>query len=106
MTRKLYCRQAGEFARLRQYRLQRTSLDIDVASDRRTATVTAGYVETMPFYEYGPPSTPDDFRRFQVVSSTDVSVVGIEDGDLVFLSTTSDSHQTLIGKNEVDIPYE
>jgi hypothetical protein len=105
MSRKLFCQQAGEFARLRQYRLERKSLDIDVATDRRTAIVTAEYVETMPFYEYNP-STPDDFRRFQVVSSTDVSVVGIEDGDLVFLGTTSDSHQLLINKSDVDIPYE
>jgi hypothetical protein len=105
MTRKLYCRQAGEFARLRQYRLERRSMDIDVATDRMSATVTAEYVETLPYYD-GQPMTPDDFRQFQVVRSTDVSVVGREDGDLVFLSTTSDAHQSLIGKNEVDIPYE
>ena len=107
MTRKLFCRQAGDFARLRQYRLERKTMDINVATDRKSATVTAEYVETMPFYEpYSQPATPDDFRQFQVVRSTDVSVVGIEDGELVFLSTTSDAHQSLINKNEVDIPYE
>ncbi|MEJ0086468.1 MAG: hypothetical protein WDO72_12340 [Pseudomonadota bacterium] len=105
--RKLYCANAGSFSRLRQYRLERKSMDIDIATDRRTARVTAEYVETMPYYEPDMrPATPDDFRNFQVVESRDESVVGVEDGDLVFLNTESDAHQTLIGKGSVDIPYD
>jgi hypothetical protein len=107
ITRKLYCQQAGSFARLRQYRLERKSIDIDIATDRKSATVTAEYVETLPYYEsYRQPSTPDDFDRFQVVETRDVSVVGIEDGDLVFLSTDNEGFQSLIPKNSVDIPYD
>ena len=41
MTRNLYCQQAGSFSRLRQYKLERKSMDIDIATDRRTATVTS-----------------------------------------------------------------
>ena len=44
--RKLYCANAGSFSRIRQYRLERKSMDIDIATDRRTARVTADYVET------------------------------------------------------------
>lgn len=107
ITRNLYCQQAGLFSRLRQYRLERKTIEIDVATDRRTATVTSDYVETMPYYEPNTmPATPDDFRQFQVVESRDESVVGIEDGDLKFLSTASSAHQSLIGKNEVQIPYD
>ena len=51
---------------MRQYRLERKSIDIDVAADRKTARVTADYVETMPYYEPDAmPATPDDFREFQ-----------------------------------------
>ena len=107
ITRKLYCQQAGSFSRLRQYRLERKSIDIDIATDRKSATVTAEYVETMPFYDpWRAPVTPDDFNHFQVVESRDVSVVGIEDGDLKFLSTETESHQSLISKKEVKIPYD
>jgi len=107
MTRKLYCQQAGQFARLRQYRLERKSLDIDVAPDRRTAIVKAEYVETMPYYEPDMMiATPDDFREFQVVESSDESVVGFEGGDLRFLSTRGESYQSLVPKESVQIPYE
>jgi len=107
MTRKLYCREAGSFSQLRQYRLERSSLDIELAKDRRTAKVTAEYVETMPYYEPDRiPVTPDDFRQFQVVEIIDESLVGIEDGDLVFLSTDSEAHQSLVSKKSVDIPYD
>ena len=51
IDRKLFCREAGSFSQLRQYRLERKSMRIDLATDRKTATVTAEYVETMPFYE-------------------------------------------------------
>jgi len=107
ITRKLYCQQAGQFSRLRQYRLERKSIDIRLAVDRRTATVTAEYVETLPYYEPGiVPSTPDDFSRWQIVESRDVSVVGLEDGDLKFLSTRAEAHQSLIGKDHVQLPYD
>jgi len=44
--------------------------------------------------------------EFQVVEILDESMVGIEDGDLVFLSTRSEAHQTLVSKKSVDIPYD
>ena len=107
INRKLYCQQAGSFSRLRQYRLERQSIDIDVATDRKSATVTAEYIETLPFYDtWRTPSTPDDFDHFQVVESRDVSVVGIEDGELVFLSTSAEAHQSLVPKKEIDLPYD
>lgn len=105
--RKLYCASAGSFSRIRQYKLERTSMDIDISTDRRTARVTADYLETSPYYEIGmQPATPDDFTHFQVVESRDESVVGFEDGDLVFLSTEADAHQSLVLKTSVAIPYD
>lgn len=107
ITRKLYCQQAGSFSRLRQYRLERKSIDIDIATDRKSATVTAEYVETMPYYDpWRSAATPDDFNHFQVVQSHDVSVVGREDGDLKFLSTTTEARQSLVPKKQVQIPYD
>ncbi len=107
MDRKLFCKQAGIFARLRQYRLERKSIAVDVAPDRKTARVTSDYVETMPYYDPDAmPSTPDDFREFQIVETRDESVVGIEDGDLVFLSSDSDSSQTLVAKGDFNLPYD
>lgn len=107
MSRKLFCQQAGQHSRLRQYQLERKSMDIRMATDRKTATVNATYVETLPYYEsWRQPSTPDDFQFFQVLESTDESVVGLEDGDVVFLSTRVVSHQTLVGKDHVQIPYQ
>jgi hypothetical protein len=107
IERKLFCVEAGKFSRLRQYRLERKSMNIDLAADRKTARVSAEYVETLPYYEPDTmPSTPDDFRQFQVIETRDESVVGIEDGDLVFLSTDSDSRQSLVGKNQVSLPYD
>lgn len=107
MSRKLYCQQAGQHSRLRQYLLERKSMDIDIATDRRTATVKSTYVETLPFYEsWRRPATPDDFQFFQVLESENESVVGIEDGDVVFLSTVVVSTQTLIGKNSLQLPYQ
>ncbi len=106
--RKLFCREAGTFSRIRQYKLERKSLDIEIAPDRKTAKVIAEYVETLPFYEPGMmPSTPDDFREFQIIETRDESVVGIEGGDLVFLSTDSDSRQTeFVLKSKLDLPYD
>jgi hypothetical protein len=107
MDRNLFCKEAGKFSRIRQYQLERTSIDIDVANDGKTAHVTSQYVETLPYYEPDiMPVTPDDFRQFQVVETTDESVVGIESGDLVFLRTDSNSSQSLIEKGSVSIPYD
>jgi hypothetical protein len=107
LNRKLFCKQAGTFSRLYQYQLERKSIEIDLASDRRSARVVSNYVETLPYYEPETmPATPDDFREFQVVETRDESVVGVEDGDLVFLSSDSESHQTLVPKSSVDIPYQ
>jgi hypothetical protein len=107
MDRTLFCKQAGLFSRLRQYRLERKSLDVDVAADRKTARVTAEYVETMPYYEPDiMPATPDDFREFQIVDTHDESVIGIESGDLVFLSTESISSQELVAKGSISLPYD
>ena len=107
MTRKLFCREAGSFSHLRQYQLERKSMSIQLARDRKTAIVTAEYLETLPFYEPDRRAvTPDDFMEFQVVETLDESVVGIEDGELVFLSTRSEAHQTLVPKTSLDIPYD
>jgi len=107
MTRKLFCREAGSFSQLRQYQLERKSMSIQLSRDRKTATVTAEYVETLPFFEPDRRAvTLDDFMEFQVLEILDESVVGIEDGDLVFLSTHSEAHQTLVPKTSLDIPYD
>jgi hypothetical protein len=107
MNRKLFCKQAGSFSRLRQYLLERKSIDIEVAADRKTALVKAEYVETIPYYEPGTmPVTPDDFHEWQIVETHDESVVGIEDGDLVFLSSDSESNQSLTPKHEISLPYD
>lgn len=107
IERKLYCREAGRFSRLRQYRLERRSLTVDVAEDAKTAKVVAEYIETLPYYESEMPTTPDDFRNFVIVESHDESEVGIEDGDLVFLSAKVSSEQTeLVPKSKLDLPYD
>ena len=108
MDRKLYCREAALFSKIRQYKLERTSLDIDVAEDGKTAKAIANYIETLPYYEPDTmPATPDDFREFQIVESHDESVIGIEGGDLVFLSTQAESRQAeLVLKSELKLPYD
>ncbi len=107
LSRTLYCKEAGKFSQLRQYRLERKSMDIDVAADRKTARVDATYIETLPYYEPDiVPSTPDDFYKFQILDTHDESVVGLEDGRMVFLSTHSESHQKLVGKDTLRIPYD
>jgi hypothetical protein len=107
LDRKMYCAEAGKFARLRQYKLERQSLDIDLAADRKTARVTATYREILPYYEPDiVPATPDDFRQWQIVEIRDESVVGIESGDVVFLSTNADLHQSLASKSEYRLPYD
>ena len=44
LNRKLYCKKLSSFSRVRQYLLERNSIDIDVAADGKTAKVTADYV--------------------------------------------------------------
>lgn len=48
-VRELFCSEAGEFSKLRQYVLERNSIEVDVAPDRRTATVVARYTEKLPY---------------------------------------------------------
>jgi hypothetical protein len=107
IDRKLYCKKLSAFSRVRQYLLERKSIEIDVAADGKTARVVADYVETLPYYEeWAMPATPDDFRQFQVLETRDTSVVGIESGDLVFLRTDSNTHQSLIEKSSIKLPYD
>src|SRR4249919_2821900 len=102
MNRKLFCMEAGKFSRLRQYKLERRSIQVDLADDRKSAIVKSEYVETLPYYEPDMrPATPDDFNKWQIIETRDESVVGIERGDLVFLSTRSDAVQTLAARNEI-----
>ncbi|MEO8017326.1 MAG: hypothetical protein ABI769_05905 [Pseudomonadota bacterium] len=106
MDRKLFCKEAGKFSRLYQYLLERKAVEVNLAEDRRSARVTSSYVETLPYYEPDMmPRTPDDFLEFQVVETRDESVIGFEGGSLKFLSTDSESHQTLVPKTSVRIPY-
>jgi hypothetical protein len=107
IDRKLFCREAGKFSRLRQYRLERRSLEIDVADDGKTANVVAEYTETLPYYgDAVMPATPDDFVDFVLVESHDESVVGIEGGNLVFTSAKISAAQTeLVPKSELKLPY-
>lgn len=106
LDRKLFCAEAGKFARLRQYQLERKSLEVDLAPDRKTARITAEYVETLPYYPPDTmPRTPDDFYEFQILESRDESVIGFEGGDIVFLSTDADIHQSLVPKDSLQIPY-
>jgi hypothetical protein len=107
LDRKLFCVEAGKFSRLRQYKLERHSLNVDLAADRKTARVSAVYTETLPYYEPDVmPATPDDFREWQVLDVRDESVIGIEGGDIVFLSTDSEATQKLVPKGEFKLPYD
>ena len=92
-----------------QYRLERKWIDIDVAADRKTARVNADYVESHAVLR-----TRHDARDARqlftssgsVETRTNESVVGLESGDLVFLSTNSQSSQSLIAKSAVSLPYD
>ncbi len=107
LGKKLYCLEAGKFARLRQYSLVRDSIEISVAADGQTAIVTATYTEKMPFYEEGiPPGAGLDlYTQMQVGESETVSEIGIEDGELRFLSTEVDTTIELVPKSEEPLPY-
>ena len=107
LDRKMYCVEAGKFARLRQYKLERHSLEVDLAADRKTARVSATYTQTLPYYEPDTMhATPDDFREWQILDVRDESVIGIESGDVVFLSTDSVVTQTLLPKGQLKLPYD
>jgi len=106
IERAMFCREAAKFSQLRQYQLERKSLEIHVSPDAKTAVVRAEYVETMPYYApESTPRTPDDFPEWQVVESLDESLVGIEDGNLVFLSANVESSQSLVNKRDISLPY-
>ena len=103
----MFCVEAGKFSRLRQYKLERRSLNVDLAADRKTARVSAVYTETLPYYDPDRrPATPDDFYEWQVLDVRDESVIGIEGGDIVFLSTDSEARQKLVRKDEIQLPYD
>jgi hypothetical protein len=107
ISRKLYCAQAGQFAKLRQYVLERKSLSITIAPDGQTASVEADYVEKLPYYpEETFPSTPDDYDEVQVLDSTSTSIIAIENGSIVFWSTEADIEQTLMPKHKMKLPYD
>ena len=105
INRQTFCMEAAKNAWLRTYKLERKSLEVELAADRKTARVTAEYEETLPYFEPDVrPASPFDFRQYQVLTSHDDSIVGIESGDIVFLSTNADVQQTLVDKHAVDVP--
>jgi len=106
LNRKLFCQEAAKLSRIRAYKLERKSIDISLSADRKTAVVKAEYVETRPYYDPDTtPVSPDDFRDWQVIESLDESVVGIEGGDVVFLSAKSDAAQTLVPTKDLAVPF-
>ncbi len=105
IDRKLFCSEAGKFSRLEQYVLERKSIEIKLADDLKSADVHAVYTEKLPYYET-PPSTASDYLDVQVLETVDHSRVGIEDGDIVFLSTDADITQTLVPKSDMPLPYD
>ncbi len=105
IDRKLFCSEAGKFSHLEQYVLERKSIEIKLADDLKSADVNAVYTEKLPYYE-APPTTASDYRDVQVLETIDHSRVGIEGGDIVFLSTDADITQTLVPKSDMPLPYD
>jgi hypothetical protein len=106
MGRKLFCVEAGKFARLEQYVLERKSMTVELASDRKSARVIAEYVEKMPYYEPGAlVRFADDYIDVQVLTTRDDSTVGLEDGAVRFLKTTSEATQKLYPRGDLPLPY-
>ena len=69
--------------------------------------MSAVYTETLPYYEPDAmPATPDDFHEWQILDVRDESVIGIEGGDIVFLSTESEATQKLVRKGEFQLPFD
>jgi hypothetical protein len=107
ISRKLYCAQAGQFAKLRQYVLERESLAIEIAPDGQTATVETSYVEKLPYYpEDSFPATPDDYNEVQILESESTSTLAIENGGIVFWETVADIEQSLVPKHQMKLPYD
>jgi hypothetical protein len=106
VSRKLYCAQAGQFAKLRQYVLDREALDIEIAAHGQTASVRASYIEKLPFYpEDSMPATPDDYQEVQILESTSTSTIAIENGAIVFWDTAAEIEQSLVPKHTMKLPY-
>jgi hypothetical protein len=75
---------------------------ITLAPDRKTASVDAEYLEKLPYYDPDRiPGSPFDFREVQILATRDRSVIGIEGGDLRFLSTDSDTVQALVDRKSI-----
>jgi hypothetical protein len=104
--RKTYCRDAQSFSHLPRYVLERKSLQVDLAADRRSARVTAEYIEKLPFYRHRPASGPDDYMEVQIHRSHETSVVGLEDGRPVFKSTDVDVSWKLVPRSEMPLPAD
>ena len=100
-----FCRNFGRVSRHVAYVVERNSIAIVVAPDAQTAVVTAEYVEKMPHYERGVQvSGPEDYDEVEIVETHDVTTVGIEDGNIVMLETTTTSHQTIVPEAEMPLP--
>jgi hypothetical protein len=100
-----FCRNFGRVSRHMSYVIERNSIEIAVAPDAQTAVVTAEYVEKMPAYRRGVQvSGPDDYDEVQIFETHDVTTVGIEDGRIVILETTSVSHQKIVPRAEMPLP--
>jgi hypothetical protein len=105
LDKALYCKSAGDFSKLQQYELERKSIKIEIAADRKTARVEARYIEKKPFYGDYQPAFADDYTDVEVLDSTDWSNIGIEDGDIVFRETRAEIRQTLVPRTELHLPY-
>jgi hypothetical protein len=107
LGKRLFCRSLASFSRIRQYSRERAELEIDIAADGQTADVYARYVDTMPFYEEGAlPNMLDAFTEMQIMEIEANSVVGLEDGEIRWLSSEQDIEATLVPKAEAPLPYD
>ena len=104
MDRKLFCKEAGRFSRLRQYRLERKSIDIELRKDRRTADGQGGIRRNNAVLRAG--HHAGDARRFPRVAdrrnATSRSSAS-KSGDLVFLST---EERIILVSRTLDIRYD
>ncbi len=106
MSKKLFCAQAASMAKRRQYVLERSDVSVSLASDARTAIVDSRSLEKSPYYEDGiPAGSPDIYNDVQIVASKDHSIVGIDGGEIVFLSTELNSTVRLVPKQDEPLPY-
>jgi hypothetical protein len=106
ISRKLYCDSLRSFSRLYQYVLERKSLKIQIAPGAQMARIEAEYVQKLPYYQDSViPASPDNYYEVQILESSEVSAVAIEDGKIVFVSTDANVRQTLVPKHELPLPY-